>query len=234
MNRDTPVSISSTITDLYANRLPQTYKINPVNSIQVLAPSKKGTAGVIALNAELQKKVNPPDYMKNEVARGTTIFRVGDKVMQVKNNYDIDWSRDNGEVGMGIFNGDIGIIEKISSVDKKMDIVFDDDKNVEYDFANLDELELAYAVTVHKSQGNEFPIVIIPVCRYSQFLMYRNLLYTAVTRAKQIVILVGREDCVVHMIKNNKNSQRYSGLLEKLTDIKKLAENESENPFENL
>lgn len=234
MNRDTPVSISSTITDLYANRLPQTYKINPINSIQVLAPSKKGTAGVIALNAELQKKVNPPDYMKNEVARGTTIFRVGDKVMQVKNNYDIDWSRDNGEIGMGIFNGDIGIIEKISSVDKKMDIVFDDDKNVEYDFANLDELELAYAVTVHKSQGNEFPIVIIPVCRYSQFLMYRNLLYTAVTRAKQIVILVGREDCVVHMIKNNKNSQRYSGLLEKLTDIKKLAENESENPFENL
>ena len=232
MRRDTPISVSSTIADLYTNRLPQTYKINPINSIQVLAPSKKGTAGVIALNTELQSRVNPPDYLKNEVARGNTVFRVGDKVMQVKNNYDIEWTRNNGEDGMGIFNGDIGIIEKISSADKKMNIVFDDDKNVEYDFANLDELELAYAVTVHKSQGNEFPIVIIPVCKFSQFLMYRNLLYTAVTRAKQMVILVGREDCVVHMIKNNKNSQRYSGLLEKLIDIKKLAEkDDNDDPF---
>lgn len=226
MRRRTPMLVSSTIAELYKNRLPHTYNINPITSVQVLSPSRKGMAGVMALNAVLQQEINPPDYMKNEYARGNTIFRVGDKIMQTKNNYDIEWTRDNGEEGMGIFNGDIGIIQKISSMDKKMYIVFDDDKNVEYDFANIDELELAYAITVHKSQGNEFPFVIIPMCAFSPFLMYRNLLYTAITRAKQMVILVGTEDNVIKMIKNNNQTERYSGLLEKLVGIKKLMEEE--------
>ena len=222
MRRPTPTFVSSTIAELYKSRLPQTYNINPINSVQVLSPSRKGIAGVINLNAALQQEINPPDYMKNEYVRGNTVFRVGDKVMQVKNNYDIEWTKDNGEEGMGIFNGDIGIIQKISSMDKKLYIVFDDDKNVEYDFANIDELELAYAITVHKSQGNEFPFVIIPVCSFSPFLMYRNLLYTAITRAKQMVILVGTDDSVIKMIKNNTKANRYSGLLEKLTNINQL------------
>ena len=230
MRRATPTYVSSTIAELYKSRLPQTYNINPINSIQVLSPSKKGIAGVMALNAVLQQEINPPDYMKNEYVRGNTVFRVGDKVMQIKNNYDIEWTKDNGEEGMGIFNGDIGIIQKISSMDKKLYIVFDDDKNVEYDFANIDELELAYAITVHKSQGNEFPFVIIPACSFSPFLMYRNLLYTAITRAKQMVILVGTDESVIKMIKNNTKANRYSGLLERLLNINKLL-NDNKNPF---
>jgi len=224
MRRGSSDTVSATIAELYKNRLPHTYSINPVNSIQVLSPSRKGVAGVIALNKLLQQEINPPDYMKNEYSRGNTVFRVGDKVMQTKNNYDIEWIRDNGEEGLGIFNGDIGIIQKISSMDRKMYIVFDDDKNVEYDFAYIDELELAYAITVHKSQGNEFPFVIIPVCSFSPFLMYRNLLYTAITRAKQMVILVGTDESVIRMINNNTKSNRYSGLLPKLKSISAMLE----------
>lgn len=229
MRRSMPTYIASTIAELYKSRLPNTYNINPINSIQVLSPSRKGIAGVVSLNSILQEEINPPDYMKNEYVRGNTVFRVGDKVMQTKNNYDVEWVKDNGEEGMGIFNGDIGIIQKISSIDKKLYIIFDDDKNVEYDFSNIDELELAYAITVHKSQGNEFPFVIIPVCSFSPFLMYKNLLYTAITRAKEMVILVGTEESVVKMIKNTSKAKRYSGLLEKLTNMDKLLGNENNN-----
>ena len=207
---------AKTIADLYKNRLPKSYGLDPVSSIQVLSPSKRGNAGVIRLNKLLQYAVNPPDMLKNEFAYGQTVFREGDKVMQVKNNYDIPWIKENKEPGSGIFNGDMGIIQKISVKDKLMTIVFDDDKEVEYQFAYLDELELAYAVTVHKSQGSEFPVVIIPACNFAPALMYKNILYTAVTRAKNMVILVGEEESVEKMVYQKNAKPRYTGLCAKI------------------
>ena len=146
--------------------------------------------------------------------------------MQVKNNYDIPWMRENGEHGNGLFNGDMGIISEISVKDKIMTIIFDEDKEVEYQFAYLDELDLAYAVTVHKSQGSEFPMVIIPMCNFAPALMCKNLLYTAVTRAKTMVILVGSQQCVERMVKGDNSAQRYTGLSEKIKLIEKLLSQE--------
>lgn len=210
------------IVTLYKNRLPRRYGIDPVSKIQVLSPSKKGPAGTIMLNEYLQRIVNPPDILKAEYERGSVIFRVGDKVMQVKNDYDITWMRENGEVGQGIFNGDIGIIESISMRDKVMTILFDEDKEVEYPFQNTDKLELAYACTVHKSQGSEFPVVIIAVDSFAPMLLYRNILYTAITRAKDMVVLVGRGDIIGKMVKNDNNRRRYtalSGRMKTITDM---------------
>lgn len=219
MKRGDAQIVNATIADLYKNRLPATYGINPINSIQVLSPSRKGVGGVNSLNEILQQEINPPDYMKAQTNYGKTVFRVGDKVMQTKNNYDIEWVRDNGEEGTGIFNGDIGIIQKISSIDKVLEIVFDDDKKVLYNFSDLEELELAYAITVHKSQGNEFDYVIISVSNFNSMLMFKNLLYTAVTRAKKMVILVGSESSIVKMINNNIKSNRYSGLCQRMINF---------------
>lgn len=209
----------ATVVDLCRSRIPKSYGVNPISSIQVLSPSKKGVTGSVSLNRELQKTLNPPDMLKQEYAYGKTIFRTGDKVMQIKNDYDIIWTTPDGESGTGIFNGDLGIIESISVKDRQMTIIFDDDKETEYSFNDLDKLDLAYAVTVHKSQGSEFPIVIIPVCRYAPMLMCRNLLYTAVTRAKNMVILVGSEGAVRTMIQNNDEKKRYTGLCSKLKSI---------------
>ncbi len=228
MARRDPSIVNATIADLYKNRLPAKYGINPINSIQVLSPSRKGTAGVNSLNEILQNEINPPDYMKAQTNYGKTVFRVGDKVMQTRNNYDIEWVKDNGEEGTGIFNGDIGIIKKISSIDKILEIVFDDDKKVEYSFTNLEELELAYAITVHKSQGNEFDYVIISVSGFNSMLMFKNLLYTAVTRAKKMVVLVGSEQCIIKMINNNLKSERYSGLCQRMTAVKKMMDEASD------
>lgn len=218
MKRSTTKSIVETIAELYKSRLPKAYNIDPFSSIQVLSPAKKGVAGSINLNSVLQNAVNPPDITKAEYAYGSKVFRVGDKVMQTKNNYDMFYTRPNGDDGMGIFNGDMGIIENIYSTDKVMVIVFDDDKTVEYPFSNLDELDLAYAVTVHKSQGNEFPVVIMPVCGFPPMLMCRNLFYTAVTRAKDMVVLVGNEEAIKYMTDNNRENSRYTGLCSKLRD----------------
>ena len=209
----------ATVIDLYRSRLPKSYEVNPITSIQVLSPSKKGITGSVSLNRELQSALNPPDMLKQEYAYGKTIFRTGDKVMQIKNDYDIIWTTPDGESGTGIFNGDLGIIESISVKDRQMTIIFDDDKETEYSFNDLDKLDLAYAITVHKSQGSEFPIVIIPVCRYAPMLMCRNLLYTAVTRAKNMVVLVGSEGAVRTMIQNNDEKKRYTGLCSKLKSI---------------
>ena len=198
--------------------MPKAYNIDPFASIQVLSPAKKGVAGSINLNTVLQNTINPSDIIKAEHSYGSKVFRVGDKVMQIKNNYDMYYSRPNGDDGMGIFNGDMGIIENIYSTDKIMVIVFDDDKTVEYPFSNLDELDLAYAVTVHKSQGNEFPVVIMPVCGFPPMLMCRNLFYTAVTRAKDMVVLVGNEEAIKYMTDNNRENSRYTGLCSKLKD----------------
>ncbi len=231
MKRNDSNIVNATIADLYKNRLPSSYNINPINSIQVLSPSRKGTAGVNSLNEILQQEINPPDYMKAETNYGKTIFRVGDKVMQTKNNYDIEWIRDNGEEGTGIFNGDIGIIQKISAIDKELEIIFDDDKKVIYNFSDLEDLELAYAITVHKSQGNEFDYVIISVASFNQMLMFKNLLYTAVTRAKKMVILVGNEASIVKMITNNVKANRFSGLCDRLIKAKEIIDSKNNLQF---
>ncbi len=209
-------SVLSTITELCTSRLPATYGIDAFSDIQVLSPSKKGICGSVNLNRELQKSLNPPKVTKAEYAYGKTVFRVGDRVMQTKNNYDLYYTRDAGDSGVGIFNGDMGRISEISVIDKYMVVIFDEDKRCEYPFNQLDELDLAYAVTVHKSQGSEFPYVVIPVWQFPQMLMCRNLFYTAVTRAKTMVILVGDEFAVEFMTKNNSERERYTGLCEKL------------------
>ena len=160
--------------------------------------------------------VNPPDILKAEYERGSVIFRVGDKVMQNKNNYNLEWNRiSDGEKGQGVFNGDVGFVRDINVPKQTLTVVFDD-KKVNYDFLGLDELELAYAVTVHKSQGSEFDVVIMPVFDTHRLLMTRNLLYTAITRAKKLVILVGKEECLKQFIENNNIVRRCSGLKEKL------------------
>lgn len=220
--RHSPEIISQTTTELYKIRLPKSYGIDPVSKIQVLSPSKKGAAGTLCLNRELQFAMNPPDMLKPEYRYGSTTFRTGDKVMQIKNDYDIAWTRTNGEFGTGIYNGDIGIIKSMSHKDKTMHIIFDDDREVDYPFANLDKLDLAYAITVHKSQGSEFPIVLLPISAFAPMLMYKNLLYTAVTRARDMVIIIGRAEEVARMVKNNTQHTRYTGLYEKLAAIKKM------------
>lgn len=168
----------------------------------MLCPSKKGEAGTVNLNKILQSLVNPPSDNKNELNSGFRLFREGDKVMQIKNNYDIHWDSDK-ESGEGIFNGDIGIIEKIDLKSETAFISFDD-RTAQYAKEQMTELELAYAVTVHKSQGSEFKAVIMPVVNVIPQLCYRNLLYTAVTRAKELMIIVGTKDEVMKMAANDK------------------------------
>ena len=216
LKRDTPEDILATICSLYQTRLPKSYGIEPLADIQVLSPTKKGLLGTINLNRILQQTINPEDILKSEHVFGDTVFRVGDKVMQTKNNYDIVYDKPSGEVGCGIFNGDMGIIQEIDTSEKIIKILFDDDRMVDYDFKNLDELDLAYAVTVHKSQGSEFPFLIMPAAEFPPMLMYRNLFYTAVTRAKDMVILVGNANSIYKMTKESEKNTRYSGLKEKL------------------
>ena len=174
--------------DLFKNRLPKSYNVNPISSIQVLSPTKKGLAGTIALNKLLQSHINPYDERRPQHVFGNITFRVGDKVMQTKNNYDMVYSRENGEDGMGIFNGDMGIIESISVRDKCM-----------------------------------------PVCSFSPMLMSRNLFYTAVTRARDMVVLVGSEKTIQNMTMNNQFHQRFTGLTEKLVAVKKFVAEKDEN-----
>jgi exodeoxyribonuclease V alpha subunit len=217
MNRDSAGEIVSSIVELCKFRLPGFYGYDSVQGIQVLTPMRKSPIGVSNLNKELQKVLNPPSKSKKEKSYREMIFREGDKVMQIKNNYNIVWDRlDTSEEGTGIFNGDVGCIEKINDESSSMTIVFDEDKRVEYDYSQLDELELAYAMTVHKSQGSEFPAVVMPVFPGAPMLMSRNLFYTALTRAKELVVLVGKEGSIRAMVDNNREMRRYSGLADKL------------------
>ncbi|MBQ9086869.1 MAG: ATP-dependent RecD-like DNA helicase [Clostridia bacterium] len=210
--------IALTIADLCRNRLPRTYGNLARNGIQVIAPSRKGEAGTESLNLLLQATLNPPSRYLREHKFRDRIFREGDRVMQTRNNYDILWSRSyDDKTGSGIFNGDIGIIEEINEPESYMTILFDD-RRLQYDFSLLEDLEHAYAVTVHKSQGSEYPIVILPMCTAAPMLLSRNLLYTAVTRAEKMVILVGREEIVAEMVANNRQTMRYTGLYEWLRE----------------
>ncbi len=216
VRRENEKEIASTVADLVMNRLPRTYGSFVREQIQIITPSKKGFGGVEVLNAELQARLNPSAKFKKEKSAHGVVFREGDKVMQVVNNYDLEWKKDES-VGYGIFNGDVGKIESINNMSSSFTVRFDD-RIVEYPFENLSELELAYAITVHKSQGSEYPIVIIPVYNCPPMLMTRNLLYTAITRAKNMVVLVGKSDVPQRMVLNNREILRYSTLKDRLAE----------------
>ena len=215
----TPEAALETICELCSGRLGKAYGFDSISDIQVLSPSRKGIVGTINLNKVLQARLNPPSSEKKEKKFGERIFRVGDKVIQTRNNYDMIWSLPDGSGdGFGIYNGDIGTILDISHKEKTMRILFDDNKIVEYDFSSVEDLEIAYALTVHKSQGSEWSAVIIPVCSFPPMLMTRNLLYTAVTRGKMLVILVGSLESVSIMVQNNKLQKRNSSLEKRLKE----------------
>ena len=203
----TPAQTASTVVDLCARRLPTTYGIGQ-DDIQVLTPCKKTACGTLALNVALQEALNPAIQGKAEKAVGNTVFRLGDKVMQIRNNYDLLWKKGD-EQGSGIFNGDIGTVV---SVDQGIEVSFDG-RICRYETNITEDLELAYAVTVHKSQGSEFPFVVLALSdRIPPMLLYRNLLYTAVTRARQMVIAVGSRESIQRMVENDHPHVRYSGL----------------------
>ena len=203
------------VVQLVTTRLPRYLGVDPVRGIQVMAPMKRTDAGVYALNTVLQQAINPPAPEKPELRRGETVFRAGDKVMQVKNNYDMGWTR-GMEHGLGVFNGDIGYIAAADLYNEELTVAFDDGREALYALADLEELELAYCVSVHKSQGSEFDCVVLPLVSGPRPLMTRNLLYTAVTRARRLAVVVGREACVRAMVDNNYIDRRFSALDERL------------------
>ncbi len=202
--------VQETVVELVSRRLPASYGFNGFEHIQVLCPSRKGGLGTAELNHRLQAVLNPADAFKTQFTNNQYTFREGDKVMQVRNNYDIEWRKDD-ERGLGIFNGDIGVIKMIDRGSQTLMIDFDG-RVAAYSFDMANELELAYAVTIHKSQGSEFDAVIVPLLGGFDKLYYRNLLYTAVTRAKKLLILVGAAERIAYMVHNNRRMLRYTGL----------------------
>lgn len=214
LSRGSDREIAATVADLCLTRLPRTYGASIVSNIQVISPSRKGEAGTENLNRVLQAALNPPRPGKHEYRVRDSVLREGDRVMQIRNNYDLVWER-GSETGCGVFNGDVGVIEEISEENRSVSVLFED-RLVTYDFTGLDELDLAYAVTVHKSQGSEYPVVILPLYAAPPMLQTRNLFYTAITRAQRMVILVGRRDIAARMVENNRESMRYTGLAARL------------------
>lgn len=207
----TQPQIMQTVTELVKSRLPNAYGYSPLWDIQVLTPGRRGELGSIELNEVLQQALNPMSQDKSERKFGTKLFRQGDKVMQTKNNYDVVWLKDNGEKGSGIFNGDVGVLEELDRRTGMMRVRFED-RVAEYTSEGTEELELAYATTVHKSQGSEFKAVVMPLFSGAPKLLYRNLLYTAVTRAKELVIIVGKPSVFEQMVLNDRRTKRYTGL----------------------
>ena len=199
------------VVQLVTTRLPRYLGVDPLRGIQVMAPMKRMDAGVYALNAVLQQAINPSAPGKRELRRGEMVFREGDKVMQVKNNYDMGWTR-GMEHGLGVFNGDIGYVAAADPHNEELTVAFDDGREALYALADLEELELAYCMSVHKSQGSEFDCVVLPLVSGPRLLMTRNLLYTAVTRARRLVVVVGREACMRAMVDNNYIDRRFSAL----------------------
>ena len=223
---------AQTIVALVTQRLPKFLKYDPediaaqaVRSIQVLAPAKKGECGVGALNNMLQATLNPPAPHKFSLHYGETIFRLGDKVMQTKNDYQIEWRRETAsgwEDGTGVFNGDVGFITEVDEEEHSLTVLFDEEREVVYQSAQLENLDLAYCLSVHKSQGSEFPVVVMPVAGGPPMLLTRNLFYTALTRARSLVVLVGREDVVRQMVENDHILKRYTTLTERLAAMSVL------------
>lgn len=222
-NRESNEEILETILDLVNRRLPLfNSKWNKIRDFQVLSPTRKGILGVDNLNNELQSILNPLSKDKKERKFKDSVFREGDKVMQTKNNYSLKWNRINGygdNEGVGIFNGDMGFIESISEENRTVTVVFDDERRIVYDNLYVEELELAYAITIHKSQGSEFKVIITPAFMGSAFLMNRNILYTGITRAKELVVVVGNQRALKYMVDNTNSMERYSSLKERILDI---------------
>jgi exodeoxyribonuclease V alpha subunit len=226
---------ASTIVSLVTARLPKFLKYDPddviaqaVRSIQVLAPAKKGECGVITLNQMLQAALNPPAKNKPSLQYGETIFRLGDKVMQTKNDYQLEWRRltaTGWEDGAGVFNGDVGFIIDVDPEEHCLTVRFDEDKEAVFASAQLENLDLAYCLSVHKSQGSEFPVVVMPVVGGPPMLLTRNLFYTALTRARSLVVLVGREEIVRLMTENDHILKRYTTLSERLMHVARLNPN---------
>ena len=216
---------------LIQEKLPRYVDAKPYE-IQVLTPMRKGLLGVERLNQILQRYLNPPDEKKKEKEIGQRLFREGDKVMQVKNNYQLEWEilgryKIPVDKGVGVFNGDTGIMTEINEFAETATVEFEDGRQAEYSFKQLEELELAYAVTIHKSQGSEYPAVILPILSGPRMLMNRNLLYTAVTRARKCVTVVGSETTFAEMIRNEKQQQRYSSLDRRIRELDESEQKES-------
>lgn len=194
----------------------------PLLDIQVLTPMKKGTLGVYNINRALQAALNPPAPGKREQAFGDTVFREGDKIMQMQNDYKVEWTRrgQSGEVveGTGAFNGDLGTVYRIDPAARRLSVLFDDDRLANYDFSQVDTLSLAYCISIHKSQGSEFPIVLLPLAGGTPLLLTRNLLYTAITRAKSQVCCIGRRETFRAMVDNNRSTRRYTSLAQRLAE----------------
>ncbi|MCR5672199.1 MAG: AAA family ATPase [Lachnospiraceae bacterium] len=208
---------------LVSEKLPGYVHATPFD-IQVLTPMRKGPLGVENLNPILQKYLNPPSNDKHEKEYGSVTFREGDKVMQIRNNYQLEWEVTGrfgivADKGLGVFNGDTGKIKRIDTYSEIMEVEYEEERTVRYPFSNLDELELAYAVTIHKSQGSEYPAVVIPLLSGPKQLFNRNLLYTAVTRARKCVTIVGSEKTVSQMVENADEMKRYTGLCDAVREI---------------
>ena len=223
MKRTSGAELVDLVCSLCQKRLSDAYGYDPFEDIQVITPSRKGIAGTMNLNVELQKVLNPQSTMKLEKQVGNVVFREGDKIMQIKNNYSQEWAYDDGRTGQGVYNGETGIIERINTFEEYFDVNFDGRK-VRYDLTQFDEIEHAYAVTVHKSQGSEYPCVIIPILDAPPGLLTRNMLYTALTRAKSNAIITGSPEKTMEMVRNDRQIFRYTGLcrmLKKDQDIQK-------------
>lgn len=226
MGRNSEAAVLSTIQELCAARLPRFYKdLDPLRDIQVLTPTRKGTVGTGNLNRQLQAVLNPRSPEKDEKEFQSRLFRTGDKVMQIKNNYRMEWKRtDTYEDGQGVYNGDIGFITDIDTENNRLHVLFDEVRHVEYDFSQTEELELAYAMTIHKSQGSEFPVIVMPMANFPPMLANRNLLYTGVTRGRKAVVLVGSRRVLHAMVDNNRTQERFSGLKARLKHFQILEE----------
>jgi exodeoxyribonuclease V alpha subunit len=200
-----PERCASMVVDLVAKRIPRRFGLDPRRDIQVLSPTHKGPAGVIQLNKLLQEALNPEAPGKIEKRFGMNLFRTGDRVIQLRNNYDLD-----------VYNGDVGVVAAIDHGEEQLHVQFDDGRTVPYDFAILDELALAYALSVHKSQGGEYPAIVLPMLMQHYAMLQRNLLYTAVTRARQVAVIAGDRRAVARAVANHEVQDRYSGLAERL------------------
>ena len=216
LKRNTDGDIAKCVADLVLNRLPKSYGHDIADKIQVITPSRKGDAGTEALNELLRRALNPPSPDKKEFSRHGTVFRVGDRIMQTKNDYSVEWTDPFDNSGFGVFNGDVGTLVSIDAENSEAVVIFDE-RTCTYEFSSFDEVDHAYAITVHKSQGSEYPIVIIPLYSCPPMLKTRNLLYTAITRASKMVILVGRREVLAEMITNDRKGVRCTGLLSMLT-----------------